>query len=1001
MIEDVTSYVTICLQYLSLNANKFQDSEFQKIVNCLMLDFESVNIERQEIDLISNYIHKLYFQQSSFLRTIALDIIFEFQSVSQVLLIEKYNFDLLVAMSIGQKRIESEKVSAYKIVLLLLRKYKYLPSTITRALISAYDSKEDSKLILIYLKEASIVDENIFNIPEVGSILMENLYGESSNDICNIICYAFEKNLPFITNSFLLNKLVLELFTEDKSKKSKQENTYKSIVCILQKWSGFIGFGLKIELIQNLIKCISHETTAIVSIFRSLIRIKDGQVSISDSYSGFVLYTLLQFDFIRQLLPFSSIPLIASFLHFLSSLTTECNVIELPRKVYFSTPQIVQTKISQPIYLPPSKHFIFNNHELQWSISSLDWELIYTILSFVIPLNEEFGQSQSSLQMYNVLFEFFSDQYLQEKSHQLTIMNKCLFTLLNLLLNYSWGKDIIESSTFFKYTLDKVVKTILEDKFIEENSQIWVLFDCIAMLMCSKDGISILTKYNIIDDLLQMGTKCNCISNCKHLLSSMKFIPKPGWTIPVYSKFLYSRNVEISNLSIIELWEKSKENNETTLCIFQMLLVPYIKSLYEDNEKEKLQITLNIFYKFLLSDERVIKEIATDDIIHNLLSEYSHFIYSIVFSIKESLNYQYVINEIKWWMNEGNLEYLNVYDASMKYSFCHEQKYISKYSSVIDNDELPLIPPHLFQFLSKTDEGIELIKESITSLISSIRQNISITKIRSIFFALSHFSSSPKAEKLVELYEIPKILIEIGLSSTSYLLKGTLIECLSLFYISDYFSSVLQKYNWRLFQFEQHSVIVPCDIFSLINTISNKKTIHKNKKEIPKDKKEICDLFIQLINPIISKNAKEKILNIIQDTPQNIICYDVALYVHNIIGDYSYPPSLRMFIYEIFKKVSLEKETSIQFKSNKKTEAIFKAQCYELLNKNISSEIPLSQIQIPQYSPSEIHYKNINIEVPEIYVKDNMFQSICSVCKSEFYLLSDEKQNQIRKNLLL
>ncbi|KAH0788539.1 rapamycin-insensitive companion of mTOR-like isoform X1 [Histomonas meleagridis] len=949
MGNHMDSFVAFAIKYLA--TEKLKQAEIVKIYNCLKYDISFVDMETFPISFVAAYIHKLYTYDSSLIRSIALEIIFDLESASNKSIIEAYNFDMLIAMSLEQKPLspqsknDPEKLNAFKLVYLMLKKRYYLPSSVIRGLTSYYNicRPEEKQLIILYLKEAFIISDEVFDIPEVSEIFLESLINDPTNDQCDIICYSYEERHSSKCNSYLTLQLISEIFSSQKNDRKRLHNACKAITQILKKWPGFLGFGLENNGIQSIVRGISHEKENIISIFTSLIIRKDDQVSITDPYTGFVLYTFLQLGLVEKLPPNNSA---SALIHKLVPLDSKCEIINYPKVTVppLENQKVKSRTLSMQIYRTKAASTKIDLKDHQWSSSSLDWNFIHIYLSVILPLNDADAQSQSSLQLYNMLFDFFANNFLHEDHPHVRIMTKCLESLLDLLLESSWGDSILESSNVFAGLLKTVMEVLLKDEQIPNDSPIWPLFNCITRLMSCENGVCALTKFNIIDQLTDLGTKCTNLQNCQKILPMMKFLPEPGWTILVYNGFLNSKDFNVSKLAITELRQKLDENPETKFYIFQKLLIPFVKSVYQENEMERLPILLNTLSDFLLKNEECIELISGDEEIHEILAKHCHFVYSIIFSSPESILHGNVTHEINWWMTYGNKEYVKIYDAAMNFTFSKDSKTISQYPSIINNGGFAMVPPHLFGHLSKFEKGVELLTNDIQTLLA-ICQNTSTSKTRAAFFAISHFASSPQADSIVQKFQIPEILIKTAISKSSYVIWGTLISCLSLFHISDYFSSVLQKYNWQLFKYGSHSAVIPCDVFSIVGKTNEQEILYDIIPcQISQEKKEIGNMLIELTNPITHKRAKENLISMIREKHDEIICPEVALYALKLLGNFSFPPESRAFIMCIFRQSPLMSNLGNDM-SDQEIEDVVRAQCTEILQKNDSNEIPLSQVQ--------------------------------------------------------
>ena len=125
-----------------------------------------------------------------------------------------------------------------------------------------------------------------------------------------------------------------------------------------------------------------------------------------------------------------------------------------------------------------------------------------------------------------------------------------------------------------------------------------------------------------------------------------------------------------------------------------------------------------------------------------------------------------------------------------------------------------------------------------------------------------------------------------------------------------------------------------------------------------------------------------------------------ALYANEIIEKYSFPNDTRQFLYSIFRQIPLENVPTDKYKINEEVASECTARLYEAQLQGVRHQnITFSQIKIPILKINDIKLYKRNNSVPEAYLNDNDFVVYIGKTKEEFYKLTVEEKNEIRKTV--
>ncbi|OHT16392.1 hypothetical protein TRFO_13254 [Tritrichomonas foetus] len=972
-------------------------------------DAENIPTKTLNLDFIAPYLHQIYTSSDMLIRSSVLHFISFFEVNSEESIIEKYHFDKLVVLSIEQKvpeippKVDEERISAFRIVLILIKIRRYLPISIVRSLVSLYYTPKHTmkNLVANYLCEAVLMCDDFPTVSEVPQILVENLVETNNQNIADLLNYIFEKQYIFMKFKHFSNSIVSPISQHFKSS-TYIENSYCAIIRLLRTWPGLFSFGIKSGALIDLIRILKHSSN-LISLFTQLLFIDGPKNSVVEGYTGFLIYYLIQNGLIEILTELSPKNLQANQLLQKLTLFATHSGKTPTLQVNMSTTEINENEQSSPSLLKISQCltnskapnsislFVLPEDELQW-----DWNEIRMMLTVVLAHNDGEAQSQMARTFYNRLIDIFSAPSLPNFSaNNYVSISECISAFIELLMPKQWGRQLLIENQQFSSAILIALHAITTQKQINQHHPIWAFVECFCKMMVSSLGISILQELNIINRLDEYGNKFSDIKAAVRLLKMIDFYPESSLATAFFQKFLRSSSIEISTAALDELRNKSKTTPDFDTKCLSSLILPFIHDicngkLYKGNNQHILNVSLNLLCEMMTDNEDCKLIVANVKGLPEIIQQNSHEMFSLLFSNSETHPYLNVDEEIKYWMEVGIYEYVKTFDKASYMTF---EKKFEALPSIICSESHALIPSHLFGQLAKTKSGYEKLLIEIPHLLEICKTN-SIKKQRAAFFALGHFGSIGNNATP----EIVDVLIQSALNSNSHLLMGTLITVLSIMKPNPAIVNFWNSHGFIIYDYGTHSCVIPID-----QTIDNHFGEHESDKIVhkvyPKAPNPTIENIIQLQNPIAQNQAKKEIYE--ASKSKDFLKPEVAFYANDILSYFSLAPEARMFIFNIFRSVPLMNLPNYQI--NQKVAAECVARAIETANSNqmMLAVTPFTELPIPNISASDLNKQRPNCLVPEVYISDADFSRIAGFDKTKFYNLDEDQQYIIRKKIMM
>lgn len=971
-------------------------TELYKILECMVRDIPNQNVAELPLDVISMYMHNLFVSQNPLIRAQILKMIMQLEIASKFSIIEKYNFDKLIANSLEQKtgdtnnENDEEKTNCFSLISVILRLRNTLPKSIIRALISLYSVPKHNykNLILsnlathcLHIKQKSTI------LADINRLIVDSLGEGIQKAIPYIIQQAEDYSSP-ARSSIFLSDLLVHVF------QNKLAAPKESLIAILHTWAGLLYYGIEKNILQQIFLCIPSEPSIVVSFIKGLLNLSSIQHTILTPYRAYLMTYFTKKGFIDSLSETSGkqdITELYNQLIQLSCTTTPIDVLpsnlEQPA-TFVKDPERSSSEVftffnifSIGVPTRDLQTIVSGQDPLQW-----DWTQIHNVILRVLPFDESLALG--SVNFYDALLNFFTNQFVTLNIADHKIIADVLDAFFDFLMIRDYGFAIIASSQSLRNTFLLAIHN-LTNNICDESSPLIHIFKNLCQMSVKNEGSKLLLQWEIVDVLFNAISNIKSLNIAKLTIQSMKLFPVSTISNPMYQRILMHKNKDIAKEAILGLFEKSQTTPMFHMMIFLRLLVPYVKYLDSmPGNEDLLNLALNLMTYLMIKDQACIIDVMGDSQMHKILSVRSHVIYSLLLSREESLPLADIDKEIDWWLDIGNLQYVSIYDHAVKTAFSEKGK-----MDIIPEvpSEVVYMPPHLFGQLSKTQTGLMKLSTVLPRLIQACNSS-EVDVQRGALFAIAHLASQA-SETIVSALDLATIAYDTAMKSDSYTLKGTLVVVLSLFAKTNYLSKFLESKNWQLVTFNGETIAVPNNPEVLIKPAPDN---FQCLDEGPRYRGSLSPLIMQLANIIMMKSAKSQLVQIYREHQEELMKPDNALAAMEQLAEYSFSNEARMFVYGLFRSTSLVPLKP--FSAHEKDRDMAKVRIYEGLNS--PSPQPFSQIQWQKYNYSEIPKYKICRDAPEQYLKDEVFEKALGVKKEDFYKLSELEKRMIRTKLL-
>lgn len=978
-----------------------------------IIENESSKCSPSELPMpyIAYYIHSIYKISNRYTRASIMRILCQLEINSETSIIEPYYFDKIIIQSLidtseQTNESDTEKISIFKLIGVLIQVKRILPQSLIRGMILLFSDKNCNRsyqqMILILFAKALLLVDNLTNVREISEILVNSLIQKPDDNFTSLLLYIFEKQSTRPIKKIIID-LVISSFSALVDTHANLFNISNILVKLLRTWPGLFCLSVDHDIFSDFFKVLTRSADFVIRIFSDILLVNGPENSVINPYTGFALYLLIQSGIIDRLSEISqNDEEIPKFLNAILPLTaaefsTSKSVDFLPSpKFDFSPIASIVDKISfnlQNQQIPSSlANFTLPSDSNQW-----DWTTILSILTYILPSYEEESKTPAAINLYNRLFRYFNSFLtITSSPYNRVVINRCITTLIDLLLSRDqWGFDYLSTNEDFSKALISSFQLLYSQHSLIEHHHAWILIDTYCQLMSNPIGFRVLLRmstFQILSTFIEKKDKTLKPKSAKRLLQSVSFAPRFDISAPFYRQFLDSNNIEIFNIALEELHEKAKvtpnffineKTGDSSSTCFRLVMLDFIRGLHQSKKTEQIQLALKHLGKMMMIYPDCIKAVALEKNFHEIIQIYSHEVLALIMQYPSPL----AGAEIKYWMETGIYSYVNTYDEAVESTF--DQKFSTSYTIVNVNGHA-LTPPHLFSQLGKYPEGFNMLKACVPEL-NKLIQSSHISKKRAAFFALGHLGSVGEGLPL----EIVIDMVKTTLESTSYLLRGTMLVCLSMLKLDSILSDFLYHNGFQVFRFGSHTCIVPIDLQRLVVN-----TIPPEDDCVPfaNPNNQFSEAVIKCISLVGNGNEA---INKIRENKEQLMVVENVQFLFNAVTRLHFNKKSEIIMHTFLKNAQILEKPKDSIDMKLFAESMTRV--YESCNLKgmIDEEMTFEKIQLQTIPANAIKTTKPNAPCPEVYLSDSEFLSVCGCNREKFYTMPLDNIARIRSRLLV
>ena len=987
---------------------KPKPQDMLRVLQLIEPDCATIDFSKEPLNFIAPIIHHLFLPALGQVRSTLMKIICEIELNSEESIIEEYQFDKLIALSIDQRpsdqnqsKVDSEKVAAFQCVSILLKYRKYLPKSILRALVSIYNVPNHTykPLILAYLLEAALVNERIEDIPDITTIFMNAFHETGNKGVISLFDYSAEHKLPFVLVDRFASRLIDPISQYITKSEEELDAPVKAISTLLKSWPSMLRYGFQNNILIDLISCLPHQTNAVIAIFKEVLHLTETKC-VTDGFTGLVLYSLIKCGLIEKLNDLaSSKPTAAAFLGELLPFVSQSDTkfIDLSSSSYTAkkanTQEEFTLKIRKHAQQSETSGSVtsITNFILPQEYSKWDWTNINKILAVILPHNEAEASSSTTTKFLNQLMDCLSGPYyvtpLDTRQNRTFNMIDALRSFMTLLDTNENLWSVVEKHEGMKKAFEKTIALFQTNDAVPAKCGCAVFFEMISAMMCKPRGIAALKNMGMVDKLKQLCGQTKNKQNIGLILSLLKLEPN-SISIEIFRGFLLSGDAATQQIALEIIREKRKTHTNFVECVFKPLVIPHLK---QSLEQEQMNAALNLVAELCLNDLECRKVVAQDKEAIDVISKKSRLTLAQFFSCEELFQKVDVNAEINFWLETGCQKYVKIFDAAVELFYKSQEEQKTHNPSIIFINGQPQIPCHLFAELAKTSKGLEFLKPVIPQILEMIKSKKTRER-RAGFFSLAHIASSPLADEITESQDFGEILFKSTKSSDSFIVYGTLINCLSLFHMSHYLSSLLSRHNWQYFNFGHRYCVLPVEPIAFVGEEKKVEPVSVSMPEIPGEE-ENSYLLKRLTSKISFNKAKEAIKVVFKQSPQTFKRSEFSLFGNELMANYSVLPDARFFIEVLFKDTPVLALSNEPVDPKAYSHAAAKFMEAIVAMPTVLSYSEVTVTQIPLEKCKQLGRTNY----ADAFLSDDDFKKVAGIDKDAFYALSEDERKETLK----
>jgi hypothetical protein len=830
-------------------------------------------------------------------------------------------------------------------------------------------------IISVFGKTALLCPDQIALVPEAWQTLVDNLAETGNPAILGLLLYCAENNDPFVYQTGFVSHLLNPLLQVSKAKTliaiPIRERIVNVVSDLLLTWPGIIWYGLRAGLLRDLLRLLPRHPDVVLSILSKVLNFS-APPTVIDGYVGFALAGLLPLGLVNALSKVApKREPVAAFLASISPYIPGQSGVQgtiAPRSPVSGASVASEDPVSVYKLARALAGEANAGSIAQFSLppdSDLwNWMLIRRHLTVVLPDDPDLC-SPAARTFYRQLLDFFGG-WLDDSHWKFdSVKSESICALVRLLINHDSLASILESHPTFRAP----IVTALTD-LIATKKPLWPFFRCFAILLCAPRGWDLITKSWKCGDLpRQFGECCRNATWVPTIFSCFRVRHLTDNTAACIGEFLRNKVADVFRAALQEFLKMAPVVEDYEHTLYENVIVKYLKSDFLTAEGSRRSDFVSFLYDLLTTHRPSLALTATDPELHVIIRENARYVYPLLFSEEDSVRVGILQDEIAWWLETGNAQYVGDYQEVV--NSVHAGKAPSAH-----------LPPHLFGQIGRLEVARETAQPFIPRLISDLG---SPATQRGALFALAHFASEKAAHPF--LHDAFGAMIDCW-DSGSYEVKGAVIAAFALVPRSKYLAQVLADRNWQFFAFGNRSAVLPCDFNSLApeTAYSPPAPIDNTRTD------QLMSAVKQLPNGMLSTRAKAFIEAVPPDKKAEMA--DFAL---KFISTFSVPPDGRDVALKALAAIPAIPVRDPPRATPEDSAAIAARIWVAAMGKEKGA---LSALSIPFTPLSSLTPKNVCVKCPEAFLTDSEFSQWAGLSKSNFYALAPARISEARSALL-
>jgi hypothetical protein len=755
---------------------------------------------------------------------------------------------------------------------------------------------------------------------------------------------------------------------------AKQQTAVRLITDILLTWPGLIWFGFRTGLLQDLLRLMPRYPDAVLGVLSKILNFEAPPLLI-DGFVGFALAGLLPMGLVSTLSAVSDTH--APTADFLSGLMPYIPSGSAP---YVSSPRPAARRSGLVADVPVRVSTLAHAVGAEGNASSIaqftlpqepdawPWMAIRRFLTVVLPsdpaeLNPpDPGKTSPPCKPIVLrLLDYFAAIPSDSKIDPLK--EECLLALVSLLVENSGVISLLEKHEPFRRAIEHTVQNMAQKSYS-------VFTRCVGLLLCSAGGCNMLCVWGLVKYFWKMGEACKSPAIAAQI-ASLFVVPRiPQNTVGACLCGLLrfaSPEVFVEVMSQIRRMQQVVENFDTA--VFAPVISNYINADFPGVGNPRRELFISLLSDILTTHRPSLALAAADPHVHVFLRQNCRPLQGLLFGHPTSVTRGFLDEEITWWMETGNTQYVSDFQAAV---------------NAVHGGATARFPPHLFGQVAKNEEGRVAAKPFIPQLVKLLQPG---PKQVGALFALAHFASDRQTHDVIENAGGFVAMIDVW-QTQSFETKGNVIAAFALISPSRTFKSALSQSDWQLFAFGGRSAAFPCDLNDL-----PPETIYQPPAPVDDSPGDQARAFVrQLSSSITLKKGKEGIENLDEEKKT-----ELAPFAFTYLSRFFVTPDGRDCLMRALASIPViqpQQRPAADIKASATIAAkIFVAAKTRPLQK-------LTEVAIPTVPLAKLDATNACQRAAELFVSDSEFTQWSGLTKAAFWALPEKKIRSARRALM-